>query len=132
MTKTAWLFACFLACGSSAPKANPCATPGATYLDHFVEQSGGTCGAIPDTIININPDGTVATTASVSCATKTQTGCTARDSGCTVTTNGTTCTVTTDITYAADGTSATGLESLSCTTGNQTCTSSYSVASRRQ
>jgi hypothetical protein len=123
------LVTCAVACGASAPanKANPCATPGATYLSHFVELSGGTCGPIPDEIMNINSDGTLPQ--SLSCQTVTQDGCTARNTDCT--TNGA-CTVTTDVTFATDGSSASGLETVSCSTASASCTSTYRIGSTRQ
>lgn len=133
------IVACTVACGSSytsgpalANKANPCATPGATYLSHFVELSGGTCGPIPDEILNINSDGTIPGSQSFSCQTVTQDGCTARDTGCITTTNGTTCTATTDVTFATDGSSASGLETVSCSNVSTTCTSTYSVSFTQQ
>lgn len=46
--------------GQTTNQANPCATRGATYLLHAVEQRGGTCGPVPDEIFNVNPDGTTA------------------------------------------------------------------------
>jgi hypothetical protein len=123
-----------LACGggSTAPKANPCATPGATYLDHFVEGSGGTCGPIPDEIININSDGTEATTIQISCQTESQTGCTAHNTGCTWTTNGVACNATTDVTFASDGSGASGLETVTCSSSSASCTSTYTVTLTRQ
>ena len=117
------------------PKANPCATPGATYLDHFAEQSGGTCGPIPDVIININKDGTLAGSGSgtaPTCQSNSGSGCTVKLNNCTSTNNGVTCTITTDVTFAADGSSASGLETLSCSGSSSSCTSTYKVTATRQ
>jgi hypothetical protein len=117
-------------CSSSTNKANPCATPGATYLFHFVEQANGTCGPVPDSIVNINADGTLSS--SVSCQTINQTGCTAQDTGCTSSSNGTTCNFTTDVTFASDGSGATGLETFTCSNGSSSCWSTYAVTAARQ
>jgi len=123
-----------LACGggNAAPRANPCATPGATYLEHFVEGSGGTCGPISDEIININADGTIASTTQISCQTESQSGCTAHNTGCSTMTNGTTCSATTDVTFASDGSGATGLETITCSNSSASCTSTYTVTLTRQ
>jgi hypothetical protein len=118
------------ACGSSATKANPCATPGATYLFQFVEQSGGTCGSLSDAIVNVNPDGTIV--GSLTCKATNQNGCTAQNTGCTSSSNGTSCTVDTDVTFASDGSGATGLETFSCANGASSCTSTYAVTATRQ
>jgi hypothetical protein len=132
----AGVLAVLVACSSTpapqAKPANPCATVGATYEVSFVEQAGGTCGPVPSAIVNISPDGTVAGSQSVSCATVTQEGCTAHDSGCTFAGNGTTCTGTTDVTFAADGSGATGLETISCSNASASCTSTYNTTETRQ
>lgn len=110
--------------------ANPCATKGATYLESFSEEPGGTCGAISDQIVNIGQDGTL--TQSVSCKRITQTGCTAQDTGCSFTSDGLTCTVNTDITFAEDGSSSSGLESTNCQSSTYSCSSTYQVSGVRQ
>ncbi len=120
--------------GTSGPQqemANPCATRGATYLESFVQVSG-TCGAIPSEIINISSNGTITTTSAVTCASVSQTGCTAQDSDCTSTANGYSITATTDVTFASDGSSATGLETVSMTGNGTSCTSTYDVTATRQ
>jgi hypothetical protein len=100
---------------------------------HFVEDSTGTCGAIPDQIINIGQDGTVANGASITCDKKEIDGCTAKNSGCTSTTaSGLSCMLNSDVTYAQDGGSASGLETITCTSGGSTCSSTYSVTAARQ
>jgi hypothetical protein len=70
----------------------------------------------------------------ITCASIEQTGCRAHDSDCKSTTsNGCTADVTFDITFAQDGSSASGLETavISCPNG-QTCASTYQVTSTRQ
>lgn len=114
----------------STNQANPCATKGATYLFHSVETAGGTCGPVPDQIVNINADGTVPGPG-VTCEAITQTGCTARNTNCTSTTGANPCKSTTDITFTADGTSASGLQTMSCTDATGSCTSTYKVTATR-
>lgn len=128
---TAAVLTCSSSSSTSHPLANPCATKGATYLEHFVQESGD-CGALPDEIVNIGADGTLTSSSSVSCATVSQNGCTAQDSDCTTTNNGVTCMVTTDVTFARDGSSASGLESVTCTGNGASCTSTYQVSAARQ
>jgi hypothetical protein len=117
-------------CGSGSNEANPCATPGATYLFHFVEHPGGNCGPVPDEIVNVNSDGTLSS--SVSCENITQDGCTARDTGCMTSSNGIDCSVTTDVTFAKDGSSASGLETAMCSNSAASCTSTYDVTATRR
>ena len=45
---------------------------------------------------------------------------------------GVTCTITTDVTFAADGSSASGLETLSCSNSSSSCTSTYRFTATRQ
>ena len=129
---------CLVACSSEAStpsattKANPCATPGATYLSHFVEQSGGTCGPLADVLVTVNKDGTV-TGPPVSCQDRTETGCRTQTTDCTTTSiKGLTCHFTTDVTYTSDGSSGAGSEVGSCAGGASTCTSSYQVTVTRR
>jgi hypothetical protein len=117
-------------CGSGSAEANPCATPGATYLFHLVEHPGGTCGPVPDEIVNVDSDGTTST--SVSCDDITQDGCTARNTGCMSSMNGVDCSVTTDVTFAKDGSGATGLETATCSNSSASCTSTYDVTATRR
>ncbi len=74
----------------------------------------------------MNADGTL-TGVPLSCSSTSQTGCTARNTDCTTTNKGTTCTITTDVTFAQDGSSASGLETASCTDGTVSCTSTHAV-----
>jgi hypothetical protein len=111
--------------------ANPCATRGATYLFHTVENPTGTCGPIPDQITNVNADGTVPGPG-VSCEAITQNGCTARDTNCVSGSNGNTCYTTTNVTFSDDGATASGLITVRCSNGKTSCASTYGVSARRQ
>ena len=126
------------ACSSSDPapppptKANACATPGKTYLTHFVEQPGGTCGPLADVLVTVNQDGTLPGPV-VSCQSKTETVCRTQATDCTTSAiKGLTCHVTSDLTYASDGASAAGTETASCTGGSTTCASTYQITVTRQ
>jgi hypothetical protein len=112
-------------------KANPCATPGATYLESFTTVSGD-CGDVPAQIINIGNDGTVPASG-LTCQKLEQDGCRAHDTGCQSTVNGCTGKVTTDVTFADDGATASGLLSMtvSCSDGS-TCAGTYEVSAERQ
>jgi hypothetical protein len=121
----------FAGCGSGTAEANPCATPGATYLEHFAEHPGGTCGPITDQVLNINHDGTI-DTASPDCDSVTQDGCTARDTNCRTSANGTDCTATTSVTFAKDGSAASGIATISCTAGSSSCESTYDISAERR
>src|SRR4051812_39275044 len=85
--------------------ANPCATRNATYVQAFFEQSGN-CGPLPSQIVNINPDGTITSNTQISCAKVTQTGCTARNTGCKWSSDGFVFTMTFATTFEDDGSSA--------------------------
>ena len=119
-----------VACGSDSPspthvestKANPCATPGATYSVVLVEQSGGTCGPIPDDLVNVREDGTLPGPP-MSCQSISITGCGAKLNSCWASAG---CAATTSITFASDGSSAKGAETLSCSEFSK-CISTYAV-----
>lgn len=120
------------ACSSNVEQANPCATPDSTYIQSSVELSGN-CGALPNVIVNINPDGTITFPSNISCQTQVQDGCTARDSDCYFGNNGISCQESFETTFAQDGSSAQGLLTLSCSTSNgQNCTSTYSISMVRE
>lgn len=71
MTITRWALVLglwpLLACSSeSDPESrvttfekNPCVTAGASYLTHYTEQPGGTCGPLSDEVLAIPPDGMI-------------------------------------------------------------------------
>ncbi|MCA9597704.1 MAG: hypothetical protein KC776_30535 [Myxococcales bacterium] len=116
--------------GAATNKANPCATPGATYLVHCSEQSGD-CGSIPDSVTNIGSDGTVANP--IKCARIEQDGCTARDTDCKQSANGCNISSTFKTTFAQDGSSATSLNTISVTCSDGSfCTSTYACTLTRQ
>lgn len=119
-----------IGCGKEPIKANPCATKGATYFQHYVEANNGTCGTIPDTIVNISADGTIPGDPP-DCEAITQTGCKAQNTACKTTKNGVTCSATTSVTFEGDGTGAAGLVTMSCS-GAAVCTSTYQVTLIRQ
>jgi hypothetical protein len=55
--------------------ANPCATPGASYLCTYSIESGD-CPAIANQVVNVNQDGTIVVNSSTSCSSLTVNGCT--------------------------------------------------------
>jgi hypothetical protein len=62
-----------------------------------------------------------------------QNGCTVTATDCTVSGGGPKCMVSTNLTYAADGSTASGTETLACTAVQMSsCTSTYSVTETRQ
>jgi hypothetical protein len=126
------------ACGSDSATAsptkvaaNPCATPNSTYLQTFTEVSGN-CGPIPSAITNINADGTITQTTSITCANVTQSGCTARDTDCTWSSSGFSYSETFETTFAQDGSSATGLATLTGMGNGQSCSETYNLSLVRQ
>lgn len=134
MKKYALIFAGLVACASSHSvsgieplEANPCATHGSTYESHAVEKSGN-CGPVADTIINIDPDGTVNLTGpAVMCEAQQHNSCRARNSGCTFTFKGGECRLTQDVTFATDGSNGAGLETIYCSGSTENCISTYEI-----
>lgn len=110
-------------------EVNACATKGATYLVHQEERPGGTCGAIPDQIVNIDDPSITAFT----CESVTQENCVARGTACKTHEKGCDVTNTYMTTFAADGSSAESVETynISCSDGSY-CTSTYDAAMTRQ
>ena len=125
------LFLVLAACGKPPNLANLCATKGSTYFAHYVEANNGTCGTVPDAIVNIKADGTIPGDPPV-CDSNEQDGCTARNTNCKTSSKGTDCSLTTSVTFDSDGAKAAGLLTLSCTTGNSICASTYQVTMLRQ
>jgi hypothetical protein len=128
------LFACSQGSGGSGgEQPNPCATKGATYQLTFTEKSGGTCGPFPPFWIDIGADGTVQPNDHyLSCPSQQVTGCATHASNCMGTMSNTMCTITLDLSFSSDGSTATGTDGVSCFTQGQTCASSYSVSGARQ
>jgi hypothetical protein len=117
----------------SGTTANPCATRGATYLATFAEMSGGTCGPVPQQIVNVDSNGQITNGTSITCANDDLNGCTEMKSGCMGTTsNGCSATIQTDVTFASDGSGASGLETIQVTCGASVCSSTYRVSLARQ
>ena len=120
---------------STSDKANPCATPGANYLETFAALDGGTCGALATITIQVNADGTIALQQGLSCASVTVTGCTTLETDCTFSDQGTGWTQTLSLTFASDGSSATGTFSATSTAmglGAMPCSGTYDVTAPRQ
>lgn len=124
-----------IACGGSGTtgfsnptQANPCATPGATYGFSFSERPDGTCGPISDQLVIVDKGtsggGTISGPALV-CRSSTLTGCRIQNNDCAI--SGTSCRLTTDVTFAQDGSSAAGYEMLVCSD----CVSTYHVLATR-
>lgn len=118
--------------GSSTQPANPCATKNATYLEMVSQQPGGTCGQVNSQVINVNADGTITLPTTITCASLTVTGCTTRGSDCTYTSNGDSFTENFETTFAQDGSSATGVLSISGMGNGASCSSTYDMTATRQ
>lgn len=108
---------------------NECATKGATYFAHHEERPGGTCGQVPDQVVNTDDPGITAST----CASVTQENCVARGTSCKSFEKGCEITLTYMTKFTADGSSATsvGTYNISCSDGSY-CTSTYDVTMTRQ
>jgi hypothetical protein len=121
------------ACGgsSSSNAANPCATKGATYLATFTEVSGN-CGPVPSQVVNINPDGTITSSVNETCGSVSQQGCTGNRNDCTWSSQGYNFLSTSSVTFSSDGTSASGIATISVSGGGQSCTETYSLSYARQ
>lgn len=111
--------------------ANPCATPGATYLQTSTVIDGN-CGDIPAQIINIGNDGTLSEDP-IQCDRIEQDGCRAHNTNCVLRTADCTNTFTFTTTFEDDGSSASGLTTMkiSCKDGSS-CLGTYSVEMVRQ
>jgi hypothetical protein len=119
--------------GSGGAQANPCATKGATYQLMFSEKSGGTCGPWVNFPIDVGTDGTLQPyDGYLTCSSQQVTGCATHASNCMYTMNNTMCTITLELAFSSDGSTATGTDSVSCFTQGQTCASSYLVSGARQ
>ncbi len=122
------------ACSSSSPsmdQANSCATPGASYVETFTQTSGN-CGPLASQVINISAGGSVTLPTTISCASSTQTGCKIQNSDCTYSANGFNYTFSSSLTFASDGSSASGVYSVSGTGMGMSCASSYAINEQRQ
>ena len=89
-------------------------------------------GINPPPLTVVDSNGTITGSVAISCATISQSGCTAHDSDCTWTSQGYSFTTTTDVTFASDGSSATGLETVSGSGNGQSCTRTYQLTMTRQ
>ena len=129
------LFACSSRSSGAAPdqkdndvarvRADPCATPGATYLVTLTQLPGGTCGPIANQTVTVGYDGTVP--APGPCGSSTFTGCEEVQHDCYALAMGLTCVMQDDITFVSDGSAASGSETVSCQEGHESCASTYAV-----
>ena len=119
--------------GPSDAPANTCATKNASYLETLTELPGGTCGRGSLQSININADGAFTSSNPINCEHVSQTGCTATDTGCKFSSQGVDFAETIVTTFTEDGSSASGLLTLSSHHGNgESCASTYGVTLVRQ
>lgn len=119
--------------GPGTTEANPCATPGATYLTTYTTVSGN-CGDIPDNVSNINNDGTITTDSQTSCDKVEQDGCRAHNTGCrSKADNGCDVKNTFTTTFEDDGSSASGISTVtvSCP-GGSSCSGTYEYTMTRR
>jgi len=126
----------FGGCASSSEytdiPANECATKGGTYVSTFVETSG-TCGAVPSGVVNVSEAGQVEMLVGVTCASSESEGCTVHNNECTFSEGGLNYSITSSVTFKADGSSANGVEGITITgDGGGSCTSTYAVSLVRQ
>ncbi len=80
----------------------------------------------------MSADGTITSAEKVTCATVKQNGCTTEETHCTYTENGYADTFTRQMTFATDGSSASGQCTFMATGNGMTCTSTYSLTLTRQ
>ncbi len=115
--------------GQVRNQVNACATKGASYLQQCVEHAGGTCGQMPDQIINIDDPAITACW----CAAVTQGDCVERGTACKSSQNGCDTTTTYMTTFTADGSSATSTSTITvkCNDGSS-CTSTYDCKMTRK
>lgn len=108
---------------------------GASYVVHFAEHAGGTCGPIPDSVVNTSPSGTIQSPSACTNRNR-EDGCNVFvDLTCTATDRGVTFTITEtgEVKWAADGSKGSGTvsEHGSASDGS-TCDSTYDVTYTRQ
>jgi hypothetical protein len=131
------------ACSSSSasttpPQPNPCAIKGATYAETLAIQSGTPCtppldGGGSAQVVLVSATGVVTTAAygvAASCGMSTtpQGGCATTNSDCSYSSSNQTCTLFTELTFAADGGTLTGTETIGCTNhAGNSCMSTYDV-----
>lgn len=120
--------------GSGEGASSACVKPSSSYVVHFVEKSGGTCGAIPDAVVNTTASGEFE--AQPGCTgSRTVDGCDVllTDYVCTAS-NGVVTKTTGEVKWASDGASGEGTVQISVTGAGiaKSCTSSYVVTYTRQ
>jgi hypothetical protein len=118
--------------GSTTEPANACATRGATYVETFTELPGGTCGPTPPEIIRVSPGGTISNPQPIKCGMLNQEGCTSHETDCTYASSGYADSFTREMTFTADGSSASGQCTFMATGNGIACTSTYDIAWTRE
>jgi len=119
--------------GPGTSQANPCATPGATYVQSFTTVAGN-CGDLPDIIVNIGNEGTVTTDSPIACDKVEQDGCRAHNTGCrSRADNGCNLKSTFETEFEEDGSSASGIMTVvvSCPDGSS-CAGTYEYTFTRR
>lgn len=111
-------------------QVNECAIKGVDYIWHFVEHAGGTCGPLPDVVINTNDPQIT----SQLCVSVTQDHCVAHGVACKTSVDGCDVSTTYTTTFATDGSSATSTETItiSCSSDGSSCSSTYDVTAKRK
>jgi hypothetical protein len=119
------------ACGRSDVIANECVTRGASYLVSYSAVSGN-CAPIASEVINVESDGTIAGATPRPCAAVEQDGCTIRKTDCAWSSGGYDYRFTSTLTFAADGSTGSGLLSVHESGGAWSCFSTYQLSWIRQ
>ena len=112
-------------------QADSCLTAGASYLVSYTETSGN-CGPVPSEVINVSSSGVIVSPVQVSCASDTVSGCMVQESDCSYTDDGDTFTYSSDVSFASNGSSGSGVFSVSATGSAGTCAGSYNITYTRQ
>jgi hypothetical protein len=118
--------------GSTTEPANACATRGATYIETLTELPGGTCGPAAPEIFHVSAGGTITSAETITCAMVNENGCTTQETDCTYTENGYSVTVTREMTFTTDGSSASGECTFMANGNGIVCTSTYDIAWTRE
>lgn len=109
------------------PVVEGCATTGKSYHLHTTEVSGD-CGPMLEQVASV--DGERGTTTACGSADVTQQGCAMTGNACGISSDAADCRVVLTVSFADDGQSATGTETVTCT-GKLACRSTYDVTATR-
>lgn len=123
------LLGCSYHPGSDMIKKNACVSAGASYLEHYTQLSGGTCGEVSDVVINVPENGEIEL---VGCAgVPRYVGCDVyldnikcKSNGFDVIQNG-------KMSWAQDGSSGEGTITITISNNNSSCVSSYDIKAKR-